>query len=311
MMLVCRIGTEEDSAPWTFTPEGIGGDVLEVHVTDVARPVMFFWSIQDFVMGLRDALIGHEHLVQIGILHHDISENNILLAPATGLVRGYMTDFDMAIPYDMQSVRQQVSRGRLEYMRYLQAKKSQPSDSLPPVRPFKAERTGTAPFMSINVLGRMGHTHYDDVESFLYVLVLFFMTYKNPLSTVDLCNAEAQSYTQNVINARRPHITDWPPLFQLWNGLHAAGSKLEFFAFDGHALAFVEHVQGCWKNNDVVLSIADLLESCLNLFNSRPERRVSHREFIAVLDEWLEHYPVPPAGYNSCPLPGSGQKQPV
>ncbi|KAH7890499.1 hypothetical protein F5I97DRAFT_36731 [Phlebopus sp. FC_14] len=161
--------------------------------------------------------------------------------------------------------------------------------------------------MSINVLGRKGHTHYDDVESFLYVLVLFFMTYKHPLSIVDLRNAETQNYTQNVTNAQRSHITDWPPLFQCWNGLpvDAAGSKLAFFTLDDHAEVFGEHVRDGWKNYVVAFPIVELFESCLNLFNSRPERHVSHREFIAVFDKWLEQYPVPPPGYNNCPLPVS------
>ncbi|KAH7890490.1 hypothetical protein F5I97DRAFT_36474 [Phlebopus sp. FC_14] len=140
--------------------------------------------------------------------------------------RGYITDFDMAIPYDMQSVQQSVnqqdSRVRLERMRHLYDRQSQPSDSLPPVGPFKAERT-------------------------------------------------------NVTNARRSHITDWPPLFQRWNGLpvDAAGSKLAFFTLDDHVLAFEGHVKHSWKNKDVALSIAYLLESCRDLFNSRPERTVS------------------------------------
>ncbi|KAH7890257.1 hypothetical protein F5I97DRAFT_1834016, partial [Phlebopus sp. FC_14] len=280
-----RAFTSDEVEGWA-AQHGIEDRVLEVHIINLGRPVMFFWSVQDFVMGLRGALLGHEYLVQIGILHRDISENNILLALIPGLIRGYITDFDMAIPYDMQSVPQQSviqpdSRRRLEYMRYLQAKQSQPSDSLPPVRPFKAERTGTTPFMSINVLGHRGNTHYDDVESFLYVLVLFFMTYKHPLSTVDLSNAGTQNYAHNVTNARRPHITGWPPLFQLWNGPQARHSKLAFFSVHDHAEAFEEHVQDCWKNNDVALSIADLLESCRDLFNSRPERRVSHKDFIA------------------------------
>ncbi|KAH7890508.1 hypothetical protein F5I97DRAFT_1835962, partial [Phlebopus sp. FC_14] len=178
-----RAFTSDEVEGWA-AKHGVEDRVLEVHIIDLGRPVTFFWSVQDFIMGFRGALLGHQYLVQIGILHRDISENNILLALIPGLIRGYITDFDMAIPYG----------------------------------PFKAERTvSTAPFMSINVLARKGHTHYDDVESFLYVLVLFFMTYKHPLSTVDLCNAEARNYTQNVTNFRRSHITDWPPLFQRWN----------------------------------------------------------------------------------------------
>ncbi|KAH7887353.1 hypothetical protein F5I97DRAFT_1941833 [Phlebopus sp. FC_14] len=278
--------------------------MLEVHIINLGRPVMFFWSVQDFVMGLRGALLGHQYLVQIGILHRDISENNILLALIPGLIRGYITDFDMAIPYDIQAVPQQDSRGVLEHMRYRKAKQSQPSDSLP-LGPFKAERTGTTPFMSIDVLRRLDHTHYDDIESFFYVLVLFFMTYTHPLSEVDHRHAETQNYTQNINTVQRPHIKRWPDMFQTWNGPDASVHKLAFFQHDEYARAFGGHVQDCWKNDDVAFSIGHLSESCRNLFNSRPERRVSHEDFIGVLDKWLADYPVPPAGYNSCPLPAS------
>ncbi|KAH7890623.1 hypothetical protein F5I97DRAFT_1837138, partial [Phlebopus sp. FC_14] len=207
-----RAFTSDEVEGWA-AKHGVEDRVLEVHIINLGRPVMFFWSVQDFVMGLRGALLGHEYLVQIGILHRDISENNILLALIPGLIRGFITDFDMAIPYQMTAPQNQ----SLDAMGLVHSMLSRRSDSLPSAGPFKAERTGTTPFMSINVLGHKNHTHYDDVESFLYVLVLFFMTYKHPLSTVDLCNAEARNYTQNVTNSRRSHITDWPPLFQRWN----------------------------------------------------------------------------------------------
>ncbi|KAH7890513.1 hypothetical protein F5I97DRAFT_1973062 [Phlebopus sp. FC_14] len=299
-----RAFTTDEVEGWA-AQRGIENRVLEVHIINLGRPVMFFWSVQDFVMGLRGALLGHKYLVQIGILHRDISENNILLALIPGLIRGYITDFDMAIPYQMMAPQKQ-SPDIMEVVHSVLSKKS---DLLHSAGPFKAERTGTTPFMSINVLGRMGHTHYDDVESFLYVLVLFFMTYKHPLPAVDLCNAETQSYTQNVTNARRPHITDWPPLFQLWNDPLARHYKSPFFTLGDHAMVFLEAIRKHWKDDNVVISIMSLFASCRELFNARPERCVSHREFIAVLDEWLKRYPVPPPGYNSCPFQDEEQNQ--
>ena len=40
---------------------------------------------------------GHEYLTSIGLLHRDISENNIVLGRRPGDERGYLIDFDMAI----------------------------------------------------------------------------------------------------------------------------------------------------------------------------------------------------------------------
>ena len=40
---------------------------------------------------------GHEYLTSIGILHRDISENNIVLGLYPWQERGYLIDFDMAI----------------------------------------------------------------------------------------------------------------------------------------------------------------------------------------------------------------------
>ncbi|KAH7882571.1 hypothetical protein F5I97DRAFT_1906251, partial [Phlebopus sp. FC_14] len=264
--------------------------VLEVHVIDLGRPVMFFWSVQDFVMGLRGALLGHEYLVQIGILHRDISENNILLARIPGLIRGHIADFDMAIPYQMMAPQKQ----SLDIMEFVHSLLSKKSDSLPSAGPFKAERTGTTPFMSINVLARQGHTHYDDIEP-----------------PFDLHDAGIQNYMQNVTNARRPHITDWPPLFQRWNDLpvDAVGSKSAFFMVDDHAMVFADTIRKHWEDDIVVISIVELLDSCRELFKKDPKRHVSHREFIAVLDEWLGRYPAPPPGYNSCPFQDEEQNQ--
>ncbi|KAH7890500.1 hypothetical protein F5I97DRAFT_36652 [Phlebopus sp. FC_14] len=262
---------------------------------------MFFWSVQDFVMGLRGVLLGHEYLVQIGILHGDISENSILLALIPGSIRGYLTDFDMAIPYQTTFPKQQP----FNPMEFALSRPSKPSDSLAPSGPFKAERTGTTPYMVINVLDGVDHTHHDDIESFFYVLVLFFMTYTRPLSQVDLTIAESQGYAQNVTSAQQSHIKEWPSLFQAWNGQFASEMKESFFTKDKHAQEFMRAVHERWKDRDVFVSIAALFGSSRSLFHGKSNRRVDHWEFVAVLDEWLEHYPVPSPGYNSCPSPAS------
>ncbi|KAF8433720.1 hypothetical protein L210DRAFT_544965 [Boletus edulis BED1] len=71
--------------------------VLSVSVSELKRPVKYFWGVHDFVRGLRGALLGHELLTSIGILHRDISENNIVLGLYPWQERGYLIDFDMAI----------------------------------------------------------------------------------------------------------------------------------------------------------------------------------------------------------------------
>ena len=101
------------------TLEGIGGlhhdelagfpvenRVLTISVADLKRPAKYFWGVHDFVRGLRGALLGtfrprimwrvslmdsqgHECLTKIiGILHRDISENNIVLGRCPGEERG-------------------------------------------------------------------------------------------------------------------------------------------------------------------------------------------------------------------------------
>ncbi|KIK27209.1 hypothetical protein PISMIDRAFT_201994 [Pisolithus microcarpus 441] len=70
--------------------------ILTVTISDLQRPVAYFWSPHDFVRGVIGALLGHEYLCEIGILHCDISENNIVLSLCQGGL-GALIDFNMAI----------------------------------------------------------------------------------------------------------------------------------------------------------------------------------------------------------------------
>jgi serine/threonine protein kinase len=51
---------------------------------------------------------GHEYLTTIGILHRDISENNIVLGLRPEHERGYLIDFDMAILQNAEQPTQRV-----------------------------------------------------------------------------------------------------------------------------------------------------------------------------------------------------------
>ena len=53
-------------------------------------------------------MAGHEYLTTIGILHRDISENNIVLGLRPGDERGYLIDLDMAIMQNAEEPTQPV-----------------------------------------------------------------------------------------------------------------------------------------------------------------------------------------------------------
>ena len=102
--------------------------VLDVSIFELKRPVKYFWSLHDFIEGLHGAIKGmchspmlslgflikvikgHEFLTSIGILHWDVSENNIVLGLYPWEERGYSIDFDMAILQDMKEPTQALSR---------------------------------------------------------------------------------------------------------------------------------------------------------------------------------------------------------
>ena len=54
------------------------------------------------------------------------------------------------------------------------------------------------------------HTHFDDVESFLYVPLLFFFSYAGPLPKTALENAHEQGFVRSIGSGRLPHMRSWP-----------------------------------------------------------------------------------------------------
>lgn len=92
---------------------------------------------------LRDAIRAHQSLyLKAGILHRDISENNIIiteLRTANGFT-GMLMDLDLAKP-------------------------------LRSGRTGARHQTGTVKFMAVQVLREVAHTYRHDLDSFLYVLL--------------------------------------------------------------------------------------------------------------------------------------------
>ncbi|TFK20273.1 hypothetical protein FA15DRAFT_600059 [Coprinopsis marcescibilis] len=113
-------------------------------------PIENFRSASQALWALHDAIQAHKELFKAGVLHRDISKNNILLGRpnAEDGWRGVLIDMDMGLWRD------------------------------PERNPAADFRTGTRMFQSVMVLTSfydkapqgLCHDHYDDLESFLYVL---------------------------------------------------------------------------------------------------------------------------------------------
>ncbi|KAI9774365.1 MAG: hypothetical protein M1840_004259 [Geoglossum simile] len=149
---------------------------------DVGRPLQSIDKPLDLVKAIFGALVGdiypgHGSLYFIGhILHRDVSAANILqsLHPLPGPssdipeLMGFIIDLDYAVRVDLTG----------NYV---------PSGA--------THRTGTLPFMAIDILYNPATTHLynHDIESFLYVLI-WYCIYKNK-------------------PARNAHTTDGPDIF--------------------------------------------------------------------------------------------------
>ncbi|KAF9241401.1 kinase-like domain-containing protein [Melanogaster broomeanus] len=292
--------------------------MLSVSLSELKRPVKYFWGVHDFVRGLRGAILGHEYLTQVGILHRDISENSIVLARRPGEERGCLIDFDMAILQEPEELTEATAKraGLLEI-----SNTSRPPSPIPPdeSQSLKALRSGTTPYMSFNVLYGGKHTYFDDMESFLYVLLLFFFSYAGPLSKEELRAADNQGFFQLLGSGRLSHTRSWPDTYAMWaDGAIPVISKVKDADLNSEncpkELVRSVEVRNCLKYNwDTGLhrSIQSLLLSLWTLFaNSRlrafglnaTRTQVKHGEFVDLLDKWLERFSGDEEKFSNCPF---------
>ncbi|KDQ55451.1 hypothetical protein JAAARDRAFT_692235, partial [Jaapia argillacea MUCL 33604] len=110
-----------------------------------------FTTKLELLTAFRDAIAGHRALLEIGILHRDVSLRNILLGDPNDVGnRGILIDLDLAL---------EVGRASSNV-----------------VTDF---RTGTRTFQSLRILSGGGHHNYfDDLESFFYILCWIYFCYE-------------------------------------------------------------------------------------------------------------------------------------
>ncbi|KAI5994361.1 hypothetical protein EDD15DRAFT_2195994 [Pisolithus albus] len=165
--------------------------ILTVATSDLRRSVAYFWSPHDFVRGVLGALLGHEYLCEIGILHCDVRENNIVLSPRRGGL-GALTGFDMAAvgrPNMHRDFTPLPEESEDEVAEELVESEYRPPAPLPASdEQYKAQRTA----------------------------ILFFLSYKGPLEAGRLREARVQGFIQRVGMGRLPHITTWPAMIGRW-----------------------------------------------------------------------------------------------
>lgn len=113
-------------------------------IQPAGRPIRDYKSPVELLKAMKDATLAHLNLLKAGILHGDISINNIIITQPNkenNLFEGMLIDLDMA---KAVSEKTDISQGH---------------------------RTGTIEFMAYEVLLGKAHTYIHDLESFLYVLI--------------------------------------------------------------------------------------------------------------------------------------------
>ncbi|KAG8221297.1 hypothetical protein J3R82DRAFT_1463 [Butyriboletus roseoflavus] len=293
--------------------------MLRISMSELKRPVKYFWGLHDFVRGLRGALLGHEFLTSIGILHRDVSENNIVLGVYPWEERGYLIDFDMAILQDAEDPTP-ISNSSTESDDESSevSEKSSPKAATPDEKKrVKGLRTGTFPYISFNVLLGARHTHFDDVESFLYVLFLFFFSYAGPLPTSQLEGAHEKGFVQPIGSGRLFHMRNWPKKFADWadGDPQVIAHSKSFHIWNPHGAADLiqsAEIKDCLRNNwpeALHRPIRSLLQSTLKAFRKTMKggatvggrTELSHAQFINILDKWLITYSALEQEYSNCP----------
>ncbi|KAI5984333.1 hypothetical protein EDD15DRAFT_2533224 [Pisolithus albus] len=286
-------------------PYPVENRILTVTTSDLQRPVAYFWSPHDFVRGVIGALLGHEYLCEIGILHCDISENNIVLSLHPGGF-GALIYFDMAIVRRPNMPTSLPEKSVREETAELVTSIYRPPAPLPASdEQCEAQRTGTTPYMSIGVLNGKPHTHFDDIESFLYVLVLFFLSYRGPLKVDELKNARERGFIQPVGMGRLPHITTWPAMIGRWRSGTVKEMSEHKAAILGakHCKDFIKdclrHIRSRWEpvSRSTSIAVSTLVSECWITF-SRLDCKVPHSQFVEVLQAWLDEYKGEEANYE-------------
>ncbi|KAL0631022.1 hypothetical protein Q9L58_010124 [Maublancomyces gigas] len=118
-------------------------------ITTKGRSITKFRSNRELLLALHDAIKGHRSLFRHGILHRDISVNNVMITLGHRIdgFQGFLIDLDLAHRMDDNT------------------------DTT------THHRTGTMEFMAIGALSAESHTYRHDLESFFYVFLWLCIHY--------------------------------------------------------------------------------------------------------------------------------------
>ncbi|KAJ3790493.1 protein kinase [Lentinula aff. detonsa] len=129
--------------------------VMRVTILEKLHPLSELEDPRDFAQVFYDILQIHQWLYEcVGILHRDLSIGNIMFRRKDGKIYGVLNDFDLS------SRVQNMDKG-----------------------PTSNHRTGTRPFMSIDLLDpdwEGGHLYRHDIESLFYIMLCLACRYRRP-----------------------------------------------------------------------------------------------------------------------------------
>ncbi|KAG2079132.1 hypothetical protein BDR04DRAFT_1146822, partial [Suillus decipiens] len=159
----------------------------------------------------------HRALWKGGVLHRDVSPSNLMVYRLRGKIIGVLNDYDLS-----------------------SFKRDGPSG---------LERTGTVPFMAINLLtpkaiaGEVEHLYAHDAESFVWVLTWVCLRYENgklirknrPLEEwlrldADGCRKEKHDFRSSLLTMRPSgsHEVSWEVVLMCFRGIYMIYGPLEY-----------------------------------------------------------------------------------
>ena len=156
------------------------------------------------------------------------------------------------------------------------------------------------------------------MESFLYVLFLFFSSYTGPLSDSELRKADETGFVQSIGSGPPSHMRNWPKKYADW----ADGDPLEIGEHKHSRISTFHGVTritqraefvNCLENNwpeELHIPITLLIRASFRIFYNSvlhiaprvSHTEVSHAEFISKLDKWLDTYSDLEDKFSNCPF---------
>ncbi|CAL1698474.1 unnamed protein product [Somion occarium] len=175
-------------------PEAYEPRLFRVLILREYLPLEYVRSLDDFQRVFIDAVKAHHKVYEIvGVLHCDISAGNVVFyRDDVGHAIGVLADWDLAAyKLDLDDVEKWMRLVEAHYMRRASENSESQDTDLPegdpppsnnPAKKGPRYRTGTGPFMALDLLDGLPifHGYRHDLESFFYLLCYFCGTFNPP-----------------------------------------------------------------------------------------------------------------------------------